>query len=147
MAHLSYRQRAFNTRLYSWTEEGPVTVGTLIVDDQDDIRLLIRVLIEAEDHGLYVSGEAADGHEAVNLVRDLEPDVIVLDQMMPGIDGLQTADLIKQLRPNQVIILCSAYMDDKLREAALAAGITECMTKSSISEIGRRVRAVAARAS
>ena len=76
-----------------------VKVGTLIVDDQKDIRYLIRIIIEAANQGLFVLGEAADGPEAVRRAEELDPQVIVFDQMMPGMTGLEAAQAIRQSRP------------------------------------------------
>jgi YesN/AraC family two-component response regulator len=69
---------------------------TLIVDDEQDIRLLLRLTINREDRGLRVVGEASSGEEALIIRRELDIDVIVLDQRMPGLTGVETA---KALRP------------------------------------------------
>ena len=69
-------------------ETGPVT-KVLVIDDEAPIRLLCRVNLEAE--GMQVI-EAADGPAGVDLARDESPDVILLDVMMPGLDGWQVAE-------------------------------------------------------
>ena len=66
-------------------------VRVLIVDDEDDMRALLRNLIEIANDGLSVAGEAADGHQAIHRWREAQPDVVVLDQRMPGVTGLETA--------------------------------------------------------
>ena len=63
------------------------TLGALIVDDEEDIRALLRVIIDTADEGLFVCGEAGDGHESLDMIDELEPAVVVLDQRMPGLDG------------------------------------------------------------
>ena len=115
-------------------------IGTLIVDDQEDIRLLIRLLIDAANQGLTVRGEAATGPDALENIDQLDPDVVILDQMMPGMSGLEAAALIKQRRPGQRMILCSAYLDNELRRQAQEAGFTVIMTKWDIDRIAEALR-------
>lgn len=71
-----------------------MAIETLIVDDHDDIRLLLRLVLGAEA-GIEVTGEACNGLEAVDAYIDLQPNVIVLDEMMPGMRGL---DVVRTLR-------------------------------------------------
>lgn len=110
-------------------------IGALIVDDEEDIRELIRLVIEAANQGLFVAGEAADGQEAIARVQETDPAVIVLDERMPVLGGLETAKAILEKRPGQRIILCSAYLDPELRRRAEAVGITVCLMKSEIPRI------------
>ena len=86
--------------------------STLIVDDDADIRTLLRVLIEDAGHGLEVAGEAANGADAVRLWRETAPDVIVLDQAMPGLSGMDVAEIILGERPDQAIVMFTANPDD-----------------------------------
>lgn len=104
-------------------------IGAFIVDDQEDVRLLVRMIIEAANKGLFVSGEAASGFEAMEQLEESDPAVVVLDQMMPGLSGIDLATLILNRRPGQSIILCSAYLDDELIERANAVGIQVCLPK------------------
>ena len=85
--------------------------------------------------GIYVAGEAADGEAAVTGVEQVAPDVVVLDQMMPGIDGLETARRILAVRPQQHIVLFTAFLDDTLRNAAGAVGVSACMSKSQMKQL------------
>ena len=64
--------------------------------------------------------------------------------MMPEIDGVATAELIRKRRPNQPMILCTAYLDDDLRQKAEAAGISICLPKGEFAEIPTAVREAAA---
>src|SRR5687768_17066151 len=90
----------------------------LIVDDDDDLRFLVRTIIEAANEGLSVAGEARDGDEAVDQWRTHRPDVVVLDYRMPGRTGLEVAAEILAEQPDQSIILFSAYLDDETRQRA-----------------------------
>jgi len=120
------------------------SIGALIVDDEEDIRALMRVLIDTADEGLFVCGEAVDGHEGLDLVDELEPAVIVLDQRMPGIDGMETARRIRKKRPHQKMILCSAYLDDDGCAEAAALGIEACLPKAEVTRLPDVLREVVA---
>lgn len=121
-------------------------IGALIVDDQDDVRLLVRMIIEAANQGLFVSGEAASGREAVDRLEETDPAVVVVDEMMPGLSGIETAALILRRRPGQPIILCTAYLDDDLIERATAAGIHVCLPKEQAAALPAAIRALVGRA-
>lgn len=114
-------------------------ISTLIVDDQPDIRLLLRVIINASNNGLVVAGEAESGSDALELVETLDPDVIVLDQMMPGMTGLEVAEQIMRRRPEQVIVLCTAFLNDELRAKAAELGIAGCIPKSDARLVPMRL--------
>lgn len=122
-------------------------IGAFIVDDHEDMRVLIRMIIEAANRGLFVSGEAAGAEEALEVVDTIDPEVILMDEMMPGMSGLEAAELILRRRPGQRIILCSAYLDADLRDRAEAAGITVCLTKSQLNEIPAVIRQTVGQAS
>jgi DNA-binding NarL/FixJ family response regulator len=121
------------------TAYAPTVAGVmnraLIVDDDDDMRFLLRAVIERANAGLAVAGEASGGDEALEQWRSLEPDVIVLDQRMPGKTGLQVAELILAEHPEQSIILFSAYLDDELVARANALGIRACISKDRYDDI------------
>jgi DNA-binding NarL/FixJ family response regulator len=118
-------------------------IGAFIVDDEEDIRVLIRMIVKAANDGLFVSGEAANGTEALEAVDDLNPSVVVVDEMMPGMSGIETATRILHRRPGQRIILCSAHLDDDLRRQAEAVGVTLCLPKSSVASMAAAIRLVA----
>ena len=121
-----------------------VQIPVLIVDDMDDMRALVRLVVRTANDGLVVAGEAANGSEAIDLVDTLDPAVIVLDELMPGLGGLETARRILASRPRQRIILFSAYLDDRIREAARELGITTCLSKVDYESLPDVIRAVAA---
>jgi len=77
----------------------------VIADDYEPTRVLLRTLIELED--MQVVGEAQDGSEAVALVLEHEPDVVLLDVNMPGLDGLGAAEIISASRPHIRLFLHS----------------------------------------
>ena len=108
----------------------------LIVDDELDMRMLVRVVIEMANNGLSIVAEAADGPEAIEVWRDLDgppiPDVIILDNRMPGLTGLEVAQQILDERPGQLIVLYSAFLDDEIRAQASELGISRCVSKGDL---------------
>ena len=107
----------------------------LIVDDDEDMRFLLRAVIERANEGLQVAGEAGDGVEAIDRWRATEPDVIVIDHRMPGATGLEVAAQILAERPDQSIILFSAYLDDEVIASANELGIRACISKDRYDDI------------
>lgn len=115
-------------------------VPTLVVDDQPDVRFLLKVLIDKANDGLCVVAEAATGSEALRQADETDPLVVVLDEMMPGMSGLETADHLRRRRPSQVIILCSAYLDEELVEKARSAGVLHCIAKDDVGDLPALIR-------
>ena len=111
------------------------TNRTLIVDDDEDMRFLVRVLIEAANEGLTVVAEAVNAQEAVDRWREHRPDVIVLDNRMPGRSGLDAAAEILGEHPRQSIILFSAYLDDETTTRAIELGVRACLAKDHYDEL------------
>ena len=103
--------------------------NTLIVDDEVDVRLLVQLLISRENHGLRVIGEASSGEQALQLRRELEVDVVVLDHRMPGLTGLETATKMLAEAPQLPIVLYSAFTDARMEAEAREIGVRECVPK------------------
>lgn len=116
----------------------------LIVDDELDMRMLIRLVIEMANNGLSIIGEAADGIEALRIWRELDepslPDVIILDNRMPRLSGLEVAQQMLQDKPDQLILLYSAFLDDGVRAAAKEIGITRCVSKQELEHLPSLIR-------
>ena len=105
---------------------------TLIVDDEEDMRLLLRLTINRENRGLQVVGEASSGEEALVIRRELDVDVIVLDHRMPGLTGVETAKAILADEPDVPIVLYSAFVDDGMTAEARALGVRRCIKKGDV---------------
>ena len=121
---------------------------TLIVDDDPDMRFLIRLTIEMHNDGLTIVGEAADGEEALETWQHLVPpvpDVVVLDNRMPKLTGIEVAERMIEQRPEQVVVLYSAFMDKDLRAQADSVGIAACLTKAELEQLPTTIKELAAR--
>ena len=70
-------------------------------------------------------------------LEEVEPDVVVLDARMPAVDGFEAAAMLLERRPGLPILLCSAIVDDEIRERAAAAGIAACLSKDHFEAIPR----------
>ena len=107
--------------------EPPSTVRVIIVDDVQSIRMMIRIMLQS-DPRIEVVGEAGDPFEARELIRELNPDVITLDVVMPRMDGLDFLERLMRLRPMPVVMV-STRTTEKSQEAikALSLGAVDCV--------------------
>jgi two-component system invasion response regulator UvrY len=107
----------------------------MLVDDSGDARFLLRAIVEDSPEDVEVAGEADGVRAALESIDTVDPDVVVLDAMMPGVGGLEAAPMILARRPGQKLLLCSAYVDDELRDRAEAAGIAAWVSKDDMEAI------------
>jgi DNA-binding NarL/FixJ family response regulator len=118
-------------------------IRVFVIEDTPQMRLLLEQMLTLDDFA--VVGSAANGASALPEMNSADPDVVVLDYNMPGLDGLLTARLIKEERPDQAIILYTAYLDADLEEKAIRAGVTLCVEKADgILTLERDIRRLAA---
>lgn len=119
-------------------------IKLLLVDDHDLVRTAIaRTLSDSSD--LNVVGEASSGEQAYNMVRELLPDVVLMDIRMPGIGGLEATRKIKQRFPEVKILALSACDEEPFPTRLLQAGASGYLTKGvCIEETIRAIRQVAA---
>jgi DNA-binding NarL/FixJ family response regulator len=107
----------------------PATI--LIVDDHAQLRALMREIV-AQASDLHVVGEAADGAEAMRLVRALRPAIVLLDLTMPGVSGLEALRWIKVQHPEIKVIIVSVHTEDAYRQAAEASGANAFLLKKTL---------------
>ena len=98
----------------------------LVAEDETIIRLDLRALLEQA--GFEVCGEARDGMEAVELARELEPDLAVMDVKMPRLDGIDAARRILEERPIPIVMV-TAYGQDEIVSRAVEAGVFGYLVK------------------
>jgi DNA-binding NarL/FixJ family response regulator len=118
-------------------------VRVLVVDDEDDMRALIRATLELADTRLLVTGEAVDGDDAVRMWREARPDVIVMDQRMPRASGLEAAKRILAEDPDQAVVVLTAFPDKHVQAAAERLGVRGWMSKNDMRLLPALLRAIA----
>ncbi len=122
--------------------ETPIRV--LLVDDQDLVRAGFRIILESEP-GIEVVGEAADGARALEVAREVRPDVICMDVQMPGVDGLEATRRIRAEGLEPGILVLTTFDRDDYLFAALEAGASGFLLKNASPEkLLEAVRVVAA---
>jgi CheY-like chemotaxis protein len=121
--------------------QGPLKrpVRVLVVDDHADVRFLVRAILGDAGPDVAFAGEAAGAAEALDALERAAPDVVVLDALMPGVDGFEAAAMLLARRPGLPILMCSAIVDDVVRERAEAAGIAACVSKDHFEAIPEMV--------
>jgi DNA-binding NarL/FixJ family response regulator len=123
-------------------EETLADVRVLIVDDHDLFRSGLRNLLE--DEGVQIIGEASAGQEALNIVREVAPDVVVMDLNMPGMGGVEATRHISSIAPlTRVVMLTISDQDNDVIDAILAGACGYLLKDSSIQELIAGIRAAA----
>jgi CheY-like chemotaxis protein len=115
-----------------------VSVKVLVVDDTDHVRNMLVDMLELD--GFSVVGTAQSGRQAIDIAASADPDVVVMDYKMPEMDGLAAARSIKDARPDQAIILYTAYMDPELETRAKQSGVALCVGKvEGLNQLERHI--------
>jgi DNA-binding NarL/FixJ family response regulator len=118
------------------------SIHVLHVDDQAPMRRGLRSLLRQQPD-IVIAGEAADGSEAVSLADRLQPDVVIMDLLMPGLSGLEATRQIVSANPHIRVLVLTMSDDDQSVFAALQAGARGYLLKgASKAEILRAIRAV-----
>jgi len=118
-------------------------VRVVVADDQTVVREGLVTLLETMP-GIEVVGAAIDGEEAVSLVADLAPEVVLLDLRMPRLDGVEATKRIRTEHPDTQVVILTTYADDESIVGALQAGAIGYLTKDAGRDhIGRALEAAA----
>jgi DNA-binding NarL/FixJ family response regulator len=120
-----------------------VSIRLLLADDQPLIRTGFRMILE-ETADIDIVGEAQDGTEAVRLAAALDPDVILMDVRMPGVDGIEATRRILARNPAARVLILTTFDLDEYAFSALRAGASGFVLKDvPVDELARAIRAVA----
>ena len=108
-----------------------MSVGVLVVDDQLPFRLAARAVVRRAE-GFDLVGEAASGEEAVTMVQDLHPDLVLMDINMPGINGIEATRQVVAAVPDTAVFLCSTYQLADLPADAATSGARAYINKEEL---------------
>jgi DNA-binding NarL/FixJ family response regulator len=128
--HFLYNFGKRNNRLQ---REMPMTIRNLLVDDHTVVRKGLRTFLSF-DPELEVVGEAADGNQAQRLVRELTPDVVLMDLVMPGMDGITATASIRRELPETEVVALTSVLEDASVVGAVRAGAIGYLLKDTQAE-------------
>jgi DNA-binding NarL/FixJ family response regulator len=113
----------------------------LIVDDHEVVREGLRNFLELQEE-FQIAGEAGDGAEAVALVAELRPDIVLMDLVMPKLDGVEAMRAIRERFPGTRVIVLTSFVDDERLLPAMRAGAAGYLLKNvQPQELARAIRA------
>jgi two-component system invasion response regulator UvrY len=122
---------------------GDGMIQLMLVDDHELVRAGLKRILE-DAKGIKVIAEASTGEEAIQMVRQRRPDVIIMDVNMPGIGGLETTRKLMQISPDIKVIIVTVHVDEPYPTRLLEAGAAGYLTKScAVDEIVAAIRTVA----
>ena len=102
-------------------------IKVMLVDDVDHVRRMLRNMLDLD--GFAVVAECASGPAALDEIAAADPDVVVIDWSMPEMDGIETARRIRALRPEQVMIMYTAYLQPEVEQQAREVGVALVLGK------------------
>ncbi|WP_265605927.1 response regulator transcription factor [Bacillus velezensis] len=118
-------------------------IRVLLIDDHEMVRMGLAAFLEAQPD-IEVAGEASDGRQGVDLAAELLPDVILMDLVMDGMDGIEaTKQICAKLNDPKIIVLTSFIDDDKVYPVIEAGALSYLLKTSKVAEIAEAIRAVA----
>jgi NarL family two-component system response regulator LiaR len=119
------------------------SITVLIVDDHAVVRQGVRGYLEAQPD-ISIAGEAASGEEAVRLAADQVPDVVLMDLVMPGMDGVEATRRVRRVSPRSQVVVLTSYHEDVYIFPAIKAGALSYLLKDvGPEELAAAVRAAA----
>ena len=123
-------------------------IRVVLVEDNDVFREALELLLGLRSD-IEVVASAPDGFAAADLARELEPDVVVMDYRLPGLDGVEATAAVREACPRAAVVCLTGAADTRERDALYEAGAVACLTKdeeldaivAAIHDAGERVRA------
>ncbi|WP_272898826.1 response regulator [Paenibacillus sp. MMS18-CY102] len=119
------------------------SIKVLLVDDHEMVRIGLAAVLDTED-GIEVVGEASNGMDGIRLAQAYKPDVVLMDLVMEGMDGVETTRKVLELFPDCKVIVLTSYLDDSKLYPVIEAGAFSYLLKTSrANEIADAIRAAA----
>lgn len=117
------------------------TIKVLLVDDHEMVRIGLAAVLGTED-GIEVVGEASNGADGIRLAQEYKPDVVLMDLVMEGMDGIESTRNLLQIYPDCKVIVLTSYLDDEKMYPVIEAGAFSYLLKTSrATEIAQAIRA------
>ena len=107
----------------------------LLVEDEEDMRYLVRVVLEFAEDPIQITAEACDVDEGLAVWRQLRPHITVVDYRLPGGNGLDVAEQILAEDPAAPVVLFSAFLDARTIERAERRGVRACVSKDQVKDL------------
>jgi DNA-binding NarL/FixJ family response regulator len=121
---------------------GTSPIRVVIADDEFDVRLLLRIQLELE--GFEIAGEAIDGKSAIEACRDAKPDVVILDLLMPGVNGFEAIPTLRRQHPNVAIVAYTAVAGEFVRKEMARMHIPLLLKSGNVTALATKIRELAA---
>lgn len=119
------------------------SIKVLLVDDHEMVRIGLAAVLSTEE-GIEVIGEASNGEDGIRLAQEYKPDVVLMDLVMDGMDGIETTRKLLQIYPDCKVIVLTSYLDDEKMYPVIEAGAFSYLLKTSrATEIAEAIRAAA----
>ena len=119
---------------------GDEAIRVVIADDEGDVRTLLRIQLERE--GFEITGEAADGREALERCDEDEPDAVVLDLLMPGVNGFEAIPTLRHHHPGVAIVAYTAVAGEFVRKEMARLRIPLVLKSGDVAPLAKKLREV-----
>jgi DNA-binding NarL/FixJ family response regulator len=124
------------------SSNGETPIRVVIADDEADVRLLLRIQLELE--GFEIAGEAHDGQAAIDTCRDAQPHVVILDLLMPGLNGFEAIPKLRRYHPNVAIVAYTAVAGEFVRKEMARMHIPLLLKSGNVTALAAKIRELAA---
>ncbi|MCU6790703.1 MULTISPECIES: response regulator transcription factor [Paenibacillus] len=116
-------------------------IKVLLVDDHEMVRIGLAAVLSTEDD-IEVVGEASNGAEGIRLAQEYKPDVVLMDLVMEGMDGIETTKQLLKLYPDCKVVVLTSFLDDEKMYPVIEAGAFSYLLKTSrAAEVAQAIRA------
>lgn len=119
---------------------GREQIRVLIADDEPDVRLLLRIQLEHE--GFEIVGEAHDGQAALDACAETKPDVVILDLLMPGVNGFEAIPKLRRQHPDVAVVAYTAVAGDFVRKEMARLRIPLLLKSGNVTSLAATLRKV-----